>query len=95
MKEVIEFIVKRMNKIALYKNTILDSISIEKYSFSDILKWVSIYTSSLKTSLSPSILIDIFRRLNLNLLNYKRYYNIIINITVTDTSSHTSSRGLS
>ena len=33
MKEVIEFIVKRMNKTISYKNIALNSRNIEKYSF--------------------------------------------------------------
>ena len=94
MKEVIEFIVKRINEIISHKNTVLNGRNIEKYSFCNILKWVTILISSLQTSLSPSILIDVFKRLNLNTFNYKRYYNIIRNLVVTDASNYVSSRGL-
>ena len=38
INEVIEFIVKKMNKIVSHKNIVLNSRNIEKYSFYDILK---------------------------------------------------------
>jgi len=95
MNEIIEFIVKRMNEIVSHKNIVLNSRNIKKYSFYDILKWVTIHVGSSQTSLSPSVLIDIFKRLNLNTLNYERYYDIIRNLVVKDASNHISSRDLS
>ena len=73
MKDIIEFIVKRMNEITSHKNIALNSRNIEKYSFYDILKWVAIHVGFSQTSLSSSTLIDIFKRLNLNTLNHERY----------------------
>ena len=46
MNECADYMLKKMNKIAQLNNSKISNTKLEKYSFSDMMKWIAIHAGS-------------------------------------------------
>ena len=90
INECADYMLKKMNEIAQLNNSKTSNTKLEKYSFSDMMKWIAIHTGSQQTSLLPSVLINLFISLNLNTIAHKIYCKMTRYMSVASIGSNTS-----